>query len=132
LTHDSYKPTGLTALYDAVSAGVCITNCIKAKDERVICLILTDGQENASKKTSKSDLKEIITSKESQGDWTFVYIGEDPEGWKNDSGTVSDNTLCYGSPWITCRAASYATSKLRHSQMKQSNDVFDKFYSDSD
>jgi hypothetical protein len=41
----------------------------------VICLIMTDGFENASKEWSWDAVKALITRQREQYDWTFVFLG---------------------------------------------------------
>jgi hypothetical protein len=104
--------------------GVGIADENKDDDERVIVLILTDGEENASKQTSRERVREIIKSHENEGDWSFIYVGASPSKWKEDSGTVADNAMKFTTPTFSCSAASLGISNLRNSQMSQSNDIF--------
>lgn len=53
LSTKSYMPGGGTALYDAIAEGVRIGEKGKKNDERIICVIMTDGEENSSKETTK-------------------------------------------------------------------------------
>lgn len=53
LSTSTYTPGGGTALYDAVAEGVRIAEKGKKIDERVICVIMTDGEENSSRETTK-------------------------------------------------------------------------------
>ena len=45
LTKENYQPSGFTALYDAIAEGVDQVEKKKAKEDRAICLIITDGEE---------------------------------------------------------------------------------------
>ncbi|XP_054164100.1 uncharacterized protein LOC128961835 [Oppia nitens] len=84
LTETNYTPGGGTALYDAIAEGVRVADNDKTDDERVICLIMTDGEENSSRETTKQQVRDIITGHEARGDWSFVYIGEEPDRWTGD------------------------------------------------
>ena len=55
----------------------------KTSEERVVFVIITDGIDNSSKKVSRNDIINKISSHESSGadKWTFVYIGAKPEMW---------------------------------------------------
>ena len=81
MTSNSYKPGGGTALYDAIAEGVRIADKDKSEEERVICVIMTDGEENSSRETTKEQVRNIISGYEAKGEWTFLYIGENPEKW---------------------------------------------------
>jgi hypothetical protein len=75
------EPRGLTPLWDAV--GGFITRIGEdldklAEDRRpglVICVIMTDGEENASKKWSLGQIKELITQQREQYNWKFLFLG---------------------------------------------------------
>lgn len=88
LSEATYVPGGQTALLDAVAQAVRLADAVKQPDERVICLVITDGKENSSRETTKEQAKQIITEREARGDWTFTYLGISPEKWQ-DTGIVS-------------------------------------------
>src|SRR6266478_5360792 len=48
LSPKTYTPAGGTALFDAIAEGVRVVDRAKRSDERVLCIIVTDGEENAS------------------------------------------------------------------------------------
>lgn len=81
-TDASYAPRGMTALNDAVAdAIVSLDERLKEEraDERVLIVVLTDGEENSSKEYGGPEgtarLAELIRNKEKTGKWTFVYLG---------------------------------------------------------
>jgi len=41
----------------------------------VICLIMTDGYENASKEWSWDSVKALITQQREEYDWSFLFLG---------------------------------------------------------
>jgi hypothetical protein len=47
---------------------------------------MTDGEENSSRETTKLQVVEIIKAHEAKGNWTFAYIGENPERWAPEIG----------------------------------------------
>jgi len=95
LTKDTFKPGGSTALYDAIFDGVTLGEKVESDVDRVLCLIMTDGEENASRKIHAKGIRDLIKRKEDEGKWTFLYIGENPERWANDTGTSSGNVAQY-------------------------------------
>ena len=52
LDDQAYTPGGNTALFDAVANMVRLADQAKQPDEKVVCLIITDGEENSSRETS--------------------------------------------------------------------------------
>jgi uncharacterized protein YegL len=123
LTENTYQPLGFTALYDAIAEGVQQVEKNKKSDDRVICVIITDGEENSSKKTTLSDIQKLIMEHEANNDWTFVYIGKNPDSWKSKSGTKSNNSIDYDTP-DSINTSSHPILSFRQSQHTSSNDLF--------
>jgi hypothetical protein len=80
LTTENYQPNGTTALLDAIGMSVSL---IKEKnqsnllnlDNTVVVVIITDGYENASHLFNLKRIREMITTLEATGQWTFSYLG---------------------------------------------------------
>lgn len=73
LTNDEYYARGCTALLDAV--GKTITDISKkAKDNKVLFIITTDGLENASREYTKDKVRKLI---EKHNNWEFIFLGAD-------------------------------------------------------
>jgi uncharacterized protein YegL len=121
LTNENYRPSGNTALYDAVYKAILTVDEYKEKDERIVIVIFTDGLENSSKVATKHILKEMITSREASGEWTFLYIGENPFQWSQDTGTDITDGIQYDhlSPNKSFESASQALSKYRLRDLKK-------------
>jgi hypothetical protein len=77
----AHGPRGATALYDAVGATITNTEASVAKPDKIIVVIVTDGEENSSREWTKEKLQSIIESKLKLGNWTFTYLGTQPETW---------------------------------------------------
>jgi hypothetical protein len=81
LTGEDYVPGGFTALYDAI--GQAVTDAdgevaaleSEGKPDAVLFVIITDGQENASKVFTSAGVKALIATHERLLDWSFVYLG---------------------------------------------------------
>lgn len=71
-----FNPQGLTALNDAI--GMAIDNNIS---DNVICVIVTDGFENASNLYSLDFIKTQIFNKEQNNNWKFVYLGANQDAF---------------------------------------------------
>lgn len=105
LDEKNYQPSGCTALYDAIGAGVDeLTTAIKTKSKkygtkRVFVIIMTDGYENASHTYNQQIIKAKIAHREGNGNWTFVYLGADQDAWAASEGigVAQDNTFSYDS-----------------------------------
>lgn len=73
ISSEDYNPSGSTALYDAIADTI---NWFR-DEKNVLVVIVTDGQENASRKYSKREVSDIIESKKQYDDWSFVYLSND-------------------------------------------------------
>jgi hypothetical protein len=66
-----YKADGTaTALWDALGQAMISE---KSREELVICLIVTDGEENASKELSRRHVQAMIQAREEMGNWIFLF-----------------------------------------------------------
>lgn len=80
LTDDDYYVRGCTALLDAVGSTVKKVENIQKrlpeelKAEKVIFVITTDGQENASNEYSYKMVKKMIEASQEKG-WQFLFLG---------------------------------------------------------
>lgn len=93
LSRDTYQPRGTTPLHDAI--GECIRR-VDAKGRPVMVVIITDGQENASKEFTLETVKKLRADKEAEG-WKFVFIGADMDSYSAAMayGISSTNTANY-------------------------------------
>jgi hypothetical protein len=80
LNTDTYIPDGCTALLDAV--GITVKHIEELlqfqtsdSDTTVVVVILTDGEENASKIYKLNDIKTMISRLQESGKWTFSFLG---------------------------------------------------------
>lgn len=101
----TYRTSGSTALLDAIGFGMRnLTESVKTDDakygtDRVIVVVMTDGEENASKSFGKELIVGMIKRREESGNWTFIYMGADQNAWAASSqlGFSLGNTLSYDS-----------------------------------
>ncbi|HLV88978.1 MAG TPA: vWA domain-containing protein [Candidatus Sulfotelmatobacter sp.] len=73
LDAENYLPGGNTALFDAVGNTV---QTVKTDGfDKVITVIMTDGEENSSREWTMQGVRDLIAKKEGAGNWTFVFLG---------------------------------------------------------
>ncbi len=88
LSKATYKPTGSTAIHDAIGHTIAsLGNRLKGLEEhqrpgKVIVCIITDGMENASRQFSKVDTQIKIEHQQEVYSWEFVFLGADPRAVK--------------------------------------------------
>lgn len=74
-------PRGMTPLLDATALSVRTTGDRlaalpeKERPGQVLVLIITDGQENASRHTTAEQLRAMIEHQRSHYQWEFIYLG---------------------------------------------------------
>jgi hypothetical protein len=77
---ETYRPQGTTPLYDAIGHTLAAARQEAPADCKKLCVILTDGLENASKEYTRKQIYALIKDFE-QEDWRFVYLGADHDVW---------------------------------------------------
>lgn len=94
LTEQTYQPEDTTPLYDAIGWTLTAAGREAAQEAKKLCVILTDGLENASREYTRDGIARMIKEYEGCG-WTFVYLGADHDAWTagRDLGISGDNTV---------------------------------------
>jgi uncharacterized protein YegL len=103
LDEQRYRIGGNTALFDALGTGMQeVTDGIKTDghpfgEDRVLVIIMTDGEENASTHYDKPAIVQMIAERSDAGNWTFVYLGADQDAWQHAAplGIKQQNTVSY-------------------------------------
>ena len=81
LTNEDYTPGGFTALFDAIGQAILETDKniselpATSRPDKVMVVIITDGQENASKEFSAKAIKSSISTHEELLNWSFIFLG---------------------------------------------------------
>lgn len=81
LTDDDYFVRGSTALLDAVGSTINKEINVQKrlpegeKADKVICVIITDGMENASREYSYNDVSKMIEREKERYGWEFLFLG---------------------------------------------------------
>jgi hypothetical protein len=97
LDGSSYRPSGNTALFDAV--GNTVQTVSTEGFDKIITVIMTDGEENSSREWSLHAVRELIKSKEAAGNWTFVFMGANLDAFEQGTtlGVPMANAVRYDS-----------------------------------
>jgi len=80
ITHKEYAVGGSTALLDAVgrtilkAEGVQRNTAEEYRADKVLFIIITDGEENASREFSSDKVKEMIERQTRQSGWEFIFL----------------------------------------------------------
>jgi uncharacterized protein YegL len=72
--YKNFRPGGMTSLYDAIGNAITL-KLTKENYQNVVCLIITDGNENSSQDFTSKDIKKLITEMENKNNWKFIFLG---------------------------------------------------------
>lgn len=88
LSRQNYVPRASTPLLDAIGQVVAeIDKVALRKDEKVGLVILTDGQENASKEHTKTTIRKLLTDRQDNKGWLVTFLGADVDAFA-DAGAI--------------------------------------------
>ena len=85
LTRETYVPRGSTALLDAIGRTIdAIGRRLSTRPERdrpdkVIVVVITDGQENASTQFTAAAISEKIAHQRDVYKWEFIFVGSNQD-----------------------------------------------------
>jgi hypothetical protein len=125
LTTETYVPRATTALYDSV--GITLDRYIdmlsntpfEKRADKVLCVIATDGLENASRKYSQQQIKEMIEEMRNEFHWEFIFLAANQDAMltATSMGISAGNSLNFAYSGDGVKAAystmSNVTSKYR-------------------
>jgi len=81
LTENEYNVRGCTAYYDALGRAVLHHIYVQRslpegkRAEKVLFVVMTDGEENASREFSGANLRRLVAEEQEKWGWEFVFIG---------------------------------------------------------
>lgn len=130
-----FTPRGSTALLDAVGRGISETKSrISAmskenRPDKVLFVIFTDGQENASHEITRPQLKELIEAQQKE-DWDFVFMGANQDSFAeaHSFGIHAGSTVNYAATAVGTRSAFGDLSKSvmqYRDGSREASDMFD-------
>lgn len=108
LTTENYRPRGNTPLYDAIGKAITETETVEA--DRYLLVVMTDGQENASREWKLDGVRKLIEKKQGEN-WTIVYLGANQNAWQVGAslGVNAGSTMSYAQ---TARGVHQTTDSL--------------------
>jgi len=103
LTKKTYVPRASTPLLDALGRGINDLEKkiseMKKKDqpEKVVFVIVTDGQENSSREFRKEQIEKMIKEKQEKDKWQLVFLSADLDSIQDaySYGFATLNTMSY-------------------------------------
>ncbi len=76
LTPYDYRPSGWTALYDGVDLAITTLQDAARTAKRgaqFLLIVVTDGEENSSRRVTQGALRKTISDLQDKGSWTFAF-----------------------------------------------------------
>lgn len=80
LNSSTYRPSGATALYDAVGSTIKAMEPTLRKDDKVVVVIMTDGYENSSLRWRFHEITALLNEKRDAG-WEILFLGAGEDAW---------------------------------------------------
>jgi len=131
-----HGPRGSTALYDAVGITIQNTDEHRHDAEKIIVVVVTDGHENSSREWTKDRLHSAVDAKLNAGNWTFTYLGTQPETWDDAQafGVSRGSTGSYrpGMSVPAYAAVAGSVHRLSSSRLSSSRDLIRDFLSNEE
>ena len=125
MTDKDYTPGGMTALLDAVGRTIHKMDMVagihrKDKGNKVLFVIITDGEENDSKEYTYADVKKLIKDRQENAGWEFIFLGAniDAAAEAENLGIDRDRAVKYKNTGSGVRANFMAVAELSDSLAK--------------
>jgi len=130
----NYRPGGMTALYDACMMTISKTQQFLKEGEKVLFVIMTDGEENASKESTRDDFNKKVKELEKAGNWSFVFLGANQDAWATAQhlGFSHGNVATYTASSAGVRSAFATVANNTTAFAMNASTTTDSFFSDKD
>lgn len=129
------EPRGWTPLYDALATAIDSTGKRlrdldpENRPNKVIFVVITDGEENASKTYRRKDVFDRVTKQENEYNWKFTFLGANQDLFKEtqDLGISWNRSLKFTADpnWMPMAAANFATAISNYTKGTASDIVYD-------
>jgi len=113
----NFYPRGMTALRDAVGRTIKTTGERLSKlseaerPNKVMIIVLTDGEENASNEFSHSQIREMVKLQQNVYNWQFVFLGANIDSFAV-GGSLGVNAFTTSNYQATEQGVAYALGGL--------------------
>ncbi|HJZ79725.1 MAG TPA: vWA domain-containing protein [Pyrinomonadaceae bacterium] len=135
LNHETFQPRGGTPLLDALGQTIDSTGRALAaipeanRPNKVVFVVITDGQENSSRHHTKAGIKEKIDHQSGKYNWQFVYLGANQDAF-DEAGAVGI-TMARAANYAPQRmAVAFAATAANVASYRRSGDAAKLAYSD--
>ena len=128
LNESSYVPNGSTALVDAIGKTLNDRSSTEGKPgspDKYLVVILTDGEENASREYTSLAISKMIEDLRNKGNWEFIFLAANQDAFSVARGmNISvDNSMNFTADSVSVNTTFRKMSK--GSQMYRSSSLSD-------
>ena len=119
---ETYRPDDTTPLYDAIGHTLNAARQEAPLEAKKLCVILTDGMENASQEYSRKQIYSLIKTCKQQG-WSFLYLGADHDVWAagESLGVQEENRISFKKGEVGNTFTKLSENTARYRRRKQSD-----------
>lgn len=95
LSRKSYVPQASTPLYDAAAEAIDLLDKDKSDDK--VLVIMTDGQENASRKATAAEVRDRLDQRQRDEGWLVIFLGANQDAFTEGAklGTQAGSTMSF-------------------------------------
>jgi len=138
MVENEYRPDGRTALYDAI--GMMMDRLREVDDylsenSSFLLMIITDGEENSSRRYGYKQIKSLLDEMEATKRWTVTYYGSEPKAMTENFNIHSGNTMVFDASQIISgqyTAYNMRSMKRHMDNIKLGNMASSVYYVDPD
>jgi hypothetical protein len=136
LTEDIYQPRGMTPLLDALGATINSTgktlNAIPEanRPDKVVFVIITDGEENASHQFTRAQIKEMIEHQSQVYKWQFVYLGANQDAFA-EAGEIGINPAAVANFKVANMEEAFLATSMNVASYRKMGNAAKLAYSDA-
>ena len=118
---ETYRPSDTTPLYDAIGHTLTAARQHVPGEARKLCVILTDGLENASQEFDRKKIFALIKEYKQAG-WIFLYLGADHDVWAagESLGVAQENRIAFDKKDVGDTFHKLSANTARYRRRKQS------------
>jgi len=133
-TEADYQPNYTTPLYDALGNMIMhMESKTESDDDKVIIVVMTDGEENASREFDQARINKLVTKRRKKG-WGFVFLGTDIDSFAAGQklGVAAGSTANFNSLNISAATRTAAEATLAYADGSKSGDNLFENVADGD
>ncbi|MEZ5946655.1 MAG: vWA domain-containing protein [Hyphomonas sp.] len=125
VTNNEASPRGMTPLFDAIARIIALAEA--DNPDKAVIVIMTDGEENASREVKKEGVKAALDRVEKRG-WEVVFLGAEFANFADADavGIASHRSMAMSAPMMRGSMEKLARKSQAYYQNAEANVMFDE------